>query len=154
MASEGNDLTKGKLFIVSTPIGNLEDITLRALRVLKDAKLIAAENREHTRKLCSHYDIQTPITVYNSHNKRFKGLQLIEKVKLGMNIALVSDAGTPCLSDPGSKLVQEALDEGITVVPVPGASASLAALSVSGLRTDRFVLLAFYRIKGGADEKS
>ena len=153
MASEDNDLRKGKLFIVSTPIGNLEDITLRALRVLKDAKLIAAENREHTRKLCSHYDIKTPVTVYNSHNKRFKGLQLIEKVKLGMNIALVSDAGTPCLSDPGSKLVQEALEENITVVPVPGASAALAALSVSGLRTDRFVFVGFLSNKGGRRRK-
>jgi 16S rRNA (cytidine1402-2'-O)-methyltransferase len=153
MGKEGGDLRTGKLFVVSTPIGNLEDITLRALRILGDVQLIAAENREHTKKLCSHYSIKTPITSYNSHNKRFKGLQLVEKIKCGINIALVSDAGTPCLSDPGFKLVQEAIEESITVVPVPGVSACLAALSVSGLRTDRFVFIGFLSNKGGRRRK-
>jgi len=149
MIVKSNDSNTGRIYIVSTPIGNLEDITLRALRVLQDVGLIAAESKDRTRKLCAHYTIKTPITSYNSHNKRFKGAQLIEKVKSGLDIAIVSDAGTPGLSDPGSKLVQEAVEEHIAVVPIPGVSASLAALSVSGLRTDRFVFVGFLSNKGG-----
>jgi 16S rRNA (cytidine1402-2'-O)-methyltransferase len=144
---------QGKIYVVSTPIGNLEDITLRALRVLREAGLIAAENREHTRKLCRHYAIRTPITSYNSHNQHFKGRVLLEKVRSGLDVALVSDAGTPGLSDPGFRLIREAIDAHITVVPVPGVSASLTALSISGLPTDRFIFVGFLSNKKGRRRK-
>jgi len=134
---------RGTIYVVSTPIGNLEDITLRAVRVLQEADLIAAESVTHTRKLCAHYHINTPLTSYNSHNQRYKGRVLLEKAKSGLDIALVSDAGTPGVSDPGSRLVREAVDARIRLVPVPGVSASLTALSVSGLPTDGFVFIGF-----------
>jgi 16S rRNA (cytidine1402-2'-O)-methyltransferase len=134
---------QGTIYVVSTPIGNLEDITLRAIRVLQESDLIAAESVVHTKKLCSRYHIKTPLTSYNSHNQRYKGRVLIEKARSGLDIALVSDAGTPGLSDPGSLLVREAIDAGIPLVPVPGASASLTALSISGLPTDQFVFVGF-----------
>jgi len=148
-----HELHQGKIYIVSTPIGNMEDITLRALRVLKEVGLIAAENREHTRKLCAYYTIKTPITTYNSHNQHYKGRILLEKVKSGLDIALVSNAGTPGLSDPGSRLVREAIDNHIRAVPIPGVSASLAALSVSGLPTDRFIFVGFLSNKKGRRRK-
>jgi 16S rRNA (cytidine1402-2'-O)-methyltransferase len=144
---------QGKIYIVSTPIGNMEDITLRALKVLKEVGLIAAESREHTRKLCTYYAIKTPITTYNSHNQHFKGKVLLKKVISGLDIALVSDAGTPGLSDPGSRLVREARDNHIQLVPIPGVSASLAALSVSGLRTDTFIFVGFLSNKKGKRRK-
>ncbi|HUU41322.1 MAG TPA: 16S rRNA (cytidine(1402)-2'-O)-methyltransferase, partial [Desulfatiglandales bacterium] len=146
-------LHQGKIYIVSTPIGNLEDITLRALRVLKEVGLIAAESREHTKKLCRYYDIRTPVTSYNSHNQRYKGGVLLKKVKSGLDIALVSDAGTPGLSDPGFRLLREAIDADIKLVPVPGVSASLTALSVSGLPIDRFVFTGFLSNKKGRRRK-
>jgi 16S rRNA (cytidine1402-2'-O)-methyltransferase len=133
----------GTIYVVSTPIGNLEDITLRAVRVLQEVDLIAAESVTHTRKLCAHYRINTPLTSYNSHNQHYKGRVLLEKAKSGLDIALVSDAGTPGISDPGSRLVREAVDARILLVPVPGVSAFLTALSVSGLSTDRFVFMGF-----------
>jgi 16S rRNA (cytidine1402-2'-O)-methyltransferase len=148
-----NGLAQGKIYIVATPIGNLEDITLRALRVLKEVGLIAAESREHTGKLCRYYNIKTPITSYNSHNQHFKGRVLLEKVNLGLDIALVSDAGTPGLSDPGSRLIREAIDANIRLVPIPGVSASLAALSICGLRTDRFIFVGFLSNKKGRRRK-
>ncbi len=148
-----NELHQGKIYIVSTPIGNMEDITLRALKVLKEVGLIVAESREHTRKLCAHYTIHTPITTYNSHNQRYKGRVLLEKVKSGLDIALVSDAGTPGLSDPGTRLVREATDSHIRLIPIPGVSASLAALSVSGLPTDRFIFVGFLSNKKGRRRK-
>lgn len=148
-----NGLNQGKIYVVSTPIGNLEDISLRALRVLKEVGLIAAESRDHTRKLCRHYDIRTSITSYNSHNQHYKGRVLLEKVKSGLDIALVSDAGTPGLSDPGSRLIREAIDADIRLVPVPGVSAYLTALSVSGLRTDRFIFVGFLSNKKGRRRK-
>ncbi|MBW2004251.1 MAG: 16S rRNA (cytidine(1402)-2'-O)-methyltransferase [Deltaproteobacteria bacterium] len=148
-----HELHQGKIYIVSTPIGNMEDITLRALKVLKEVELIAAENREHTRKLCTYYTIKTPITAYNSHNQHYKGRVLLEKVKSGLDIALVSDAGTPGLSDPGSRLVREAIDNHVRLVPIPGVSASLAALSVSGLPTDRFIFVGFMSNKKGRRRK-
>lgn len=148
-----NGLDQGKIYIVSTPIGNLEDITLRALRVLKEVALIAAESREHTRKLCTHYNIKTPITSYNSNNQHYKGRILLEKVKSGLDIALVSNAGTPGLSDPGSRLTREAIDANIRLVPVPGVSASLTALSTSGLPTDRFIFVGFLSNKKGRRRK-
>jgi 16S rRNA (cytidine1402-2'-O)-methyltransferase len=148
-----NGLNQGKIFVVSTPIGNLEDITLRALRVLKEVGLIAAESRDHTRKLCRHYNISTPITTYNSHNQHYKGLILLEKLKSGLDIALVSNAGTPGLSDPGSRLIREAIDADVRLVPVPGVSAYLTALSISGLHTDRFVFVGFLSNKKGRRRK-
>jgi len=148
-----NQLNQGTIYIVSTPIGNLEDITLRGLRVLGEVALIAAENRDHTRKLCTHHNIRTPITSYNSHNQRYKGRILLEKVNSGLDIALVSDAGTPGLSDPGSRLVREALDANIGLVAVPGVSASLTALSVSGLPTNRFIFVGFLSNKKGRRRK-
>jgi len=148
-----HELHQGKIYIVSTPIGNMEDITLRALKVLKEVGLIAAESREHTRKLCTYYTIKTPITAYNSHNQHYKGRVLLEKVKSGLDIALVSDAGTPGLSDPGSRLVREAIDNHIRLVPIPGVSASLAALSVSGLPTNRFIFVGFLSNKKGRRRK-
>jgi 16S rRNA (cytidine1402-2'-O)-methyltransferase len=144
-----NGAQRGRIYVVSTPIGNLEDITLRALRALREADLIAAESVAHTKKLCAHYHITTPLTSYNSHNQRYKGRALLEKAKSGRDIALVSDAGTPGLSDPGSRLVREAIDAHIPLVPVPGASASIAALSISGLPTDRFIFVGFLSRKKG-----
>jgi 16S rRNA (cytidine1402-2'-O)-methyltransferase len=148
-----NGLDQGKIYVVATPIGNLEDITLRALRVLQDVGLIAAESREHTKKLCRHYNIRTPITSYNSHNQHFKGRALIDKVKSGLDIALVSDAGTPGLSDPGFRLIREAIDADVTLVPVPGVSASLTAVSISGLATDKFIFVGFLSNKKGRRRK-
>ncbi len=142
-------LNQGKIYVVSTPIGNLEDITLRALRALREVGLIAAESREHTRKLCRHYDIATPITSYNSRNQNLKGRILLERVKSGLDIALVSDAGTPGLSDPGFRLIRQAIEAHIQLVPVPGVSACLTALSISGLPTDRFVFIGFLSNKKG-----
>jgi len=146
-------VTPGTLYVVSTPIGNLEDITLRALRVLEHVTLIAAESRDHTRKLLSHYSIKTPVTSYNAHNQRYKGRVLLDKLKSGLTIALVSDAGTPGLSDPGIRLIRETIDANIPLVPVPGVSAALTALSVAGLPTHGFVFVGFLSNKGGRRRK-
>lgn len=133
----------GTLYVCATPIGNLEDITLRALRILREVDLIAAEDTRHTRKLLSHYDIHTPLTSYHEHNAREKGAYLVEQLRQGKNIALVSDAGTPGISDPGTLLIQAAIAAGIPVVPVPGATAFVTALCVSGLSTEKFVFEGF-----------
>ncbi len=132
----------GALYLVSTPIGNLEDITLRALRVLQAVSLIAAEDTRTTRKLLSHYDIHTPLTSYNEHNRRAKTPRLLEALAEG-DVALVSEAGTPAISDPGQHLVDAAWEAGFRVVPVPGPSVLTAALSASGLSTRRFLYLGF-----------
>jgi 16S rRNA (cytidine1402-2'-O)-methyltransferase len=137
----------GVLYIVATPIGNLEDITLRAIRVLKEVKLIAAEDTRHTQILLSHYDIRTPLTSYYEHNEKVKARQLIARLERGEDIALVSDAGVPAISDPGYRIVVEAIKAGIHVTPIPGASALTAALSVSGLPTDRFAFEGFLPAK-------
>lgn len=129
---------KGTLYLCATPIGNLEDITLRALRLLREADLIAAEDTRRTRKLLSHYDIHTPMTSYHEHNRKKKGEYLLGLLASGKQIALVSDAGMPGISDPGTELVASALQHGFAVVPVPGPSASIAALVVSGLPTGTF----------------
>ena len=139
----------GTLYIVATPIGNLEDITLRALRILKEADLIAAEDTRHTRKLLDHYGIDKPLTSYHEHNERTKAHDLVARLKRGENVALVSDAGTPTLSDPGFRLIREAILASVPVVPVPGPSALTAVLSVSGLPTDRFVFEGFLPAKKG-----
>ena len=133
----------GALYIVATPIGNLEDITLRALRILKEADLIAAEDTRHTQGLLNHFGIRTPMTSYHDHNEAAKASQLVERLKNGEKIALVSDAGTPAISDPGYRLVVAAIDAEIPVIPIPGPSALTAVLSVSGLPPDRFVFEGF-----------
>jgi 16S rRNA (cytidine1402-2'-O)-methyltransferase len=143
----------GILYIVATPIGNLEDITLRALRVLKEVDLIACEDTRHTRKLLSHFGIETPTTSYFEHNKFSKGDLLIGKLLDGQNVALVSDAGTPGVSDPGYNLVVAAIEKGIAVVPIPGPSAAISALCASGLPTDRFLFIGFLPQKDGKKRK-
>jgi len=133
----------GTLYIVATPIGNLEDMTLRAIRLLKEADLIAAEDTRHTKHLLDRYRIETQLTSYHDHNKEEKAPVLVARLLDGKNIALVSDAGTPGISDPGYFLINLAIDQRIPVVPVPGATAAIAALSVSGMPTDRFVFEGF-----------
>ncbi|BAF58247.1 MAG: 16S rRNA (cytidine(1402)-2'-O)-methyltransferase [Pelotomaculum sp.] len=135
--------TKGVLYLCATPIGNLEDITLRALRVLREVDLIAAEDTRRTRKLLSHYGIHTPLTSYHQHNRRKKGEYLLDMLESGKNVALVTDAGLPGISDPGSELVKAALEKGIRTVPLPGPSAGITALVVSGLPSDLFVFAGF-----------
>ncbi len=139
----------GVLYVVSTPIGNLEDITLRGLRVLKEAAVVAAEDTRRTLKLMSHYGIGTSLTSYHSHNKQRKGRQLVKLLQEGKDVALVSDAGTPGLSDPGYDIIREALDAGITVVPVPGPAALVAALTVSGLPAASFTFVGFLAVRKG-----
>lgn len=133
----------GTLYVVSTPIGNMEDITLRALKVLKGVDIIAAENMSHTRKLCKYFGIQTKLISYNQHNQKVKTPGLIKKLKSGLNSAVVTDAGTPGISDPGAYLIDRAHSQEITVTPIPGPSAVTAALSVSGMPTEKFVFLGF-----------
>ncbi len=128
--------TIGTLYIVATPIGNLEDITLRALRVLKEADLIAAEDTRHTRKLLSHFEIKTPLISYHAHNQASRGPELIRRLTDGENVALVSDAGTPGFSDPGADLVARAWEAGVRVEAIPGPAAGVAALSLSGFKGD------------------
>lgn len=139
----------GTLYIIATPIGNLEDMTLRAVRILREVDLIAAEDTRHTRKLLTHFGISKPLTSYFDHNKTIKGAVILDKLKDGISVALVSDAGTPCISDPGYQLVRDAVAAGVTVVPIPGACAAVAALSVSGLPTDSFVFEGFLPNRGG-----
>jgi len=137
----------GTLYIVATPIGNLEDITLRALRILKEVDLIAAEDTRHTKKLLTHYGIASRLTAYHEHNEKTKAQSLVEQLKQGKRMALVCDAGTPAISDPGYRLVREAISAGVRVVPIPGPSALTAVLSVSGLPTDRVVFEGFLPAK-------
>ena len=132
----------GTLYIVPTPIGNLEDITLRALRILKEARLIAAEDTRTSRVLLQHFQIETPMTSYHEHNKLSKQNAIFDALKLG-DVALISDAGTPGISDPGYELVREAIAQGYAVVPLPGPNAAIAALVGSGLPTDEFIYLGF-----------
>jgi 16S rRNA (cytidine1402-2'-O)-methyltransferase len=139
----------GTLYVVSTPIGNMEDITLRALKILGSADRIAAENVSHTRQLFERYGIKTGLTSYHQHNQGAKTGKLIGWLKSGLDLALVTDAGTPGISDPGGQLVSRAAEEGITVLPVPGPSAVVAALSVSGFPTDRFLFLGFLSNRPG-----
>jgi len=143
----------GTLYIVATPIGNLEDITLRALRILKEVDLIAAEDTRHTKKLLTHYGIQKRLTSYHEYNEKTKSSQLIHRLKEGCRVALVSDAGTPLLSDPGFRLVQEAIRAEVQVIPVPGPSALTAVLSASGLPTDHFAFDGFLPAKKAARRK-
>src|SRR5215813_13355276 len=139
----------GTLYVVGTPIGNLEDITTRALRVLRDVELIACEDTRRTRALLSHFDIHTPTISYYEHNKLTRGPQIVRRLLDGTPVALVTDAGTPGISDPGFLLVREARAAGITVVPVPGPAAVVAALSAAGIPADRFVFDGFLPVKPG-----
>lgn len=133
----------GKLYLVATPLGNLEDITYRALKVLAEVDLIAAEDTRHTLKLLNHFGIKQRMLSYYQHNERQRTAEIIAKLHSGLNIALVSDAGMPGISDPGNYLVAEAIKEGITVIPIPGASAVITALAASGLPTDTFWFQGF-----------
>jgi 16S rRNA (cytidine1402-2'-O)-methyltransferase len=143
----------GMLYIVSTPIGNLEDITLRALRVLREVDLIAAEDTRRTRQLLSHYGIHKPLVSYHEHNRRARAESLLTEIREGRSVALVTDAGTPGISDPGEHLVKRIIQESIPIVPVPGASALIAALSVSGLPTESFLFYGFLPSKATARKK-
>ena len=133
----------GKLYIVATPIGNLEDITIRALKILKEVDIIAAEDTRQTLKLLNHFEISKPLISYHRHNEDVKSNILIEKLKNGENIALVSDAGTPGICDPGEEVIKKSIEEGITVIPIPGACAMINALIVSVLPTKEFNFLGF-----------
>jgi 16S rRNA (cytidine1402-2'-O)-methyltransferase len=141
------------LYIVATPIGNLEDITLRALRVLREADLIACEDTRQTRKLLDHFGIAKPVTSYHDHNETARARELIERIERGESIALVSDAGTPLISDPGYRLVLAAIAAGIDVVPIPGPSAAMGALAAAGLATDSFRFCGFLPPKASQRQK-
>lgn len=141
----------GILFLIATPIGNLADITLRALRVLKEADLIACEDTRITKKLLSHYDIKTETVSFHQHSKILKIDSLIELLKSGKKVALVTDAGTPGICDPGGLLVKEAVKNEIKIEPIPGPSALTAAISISGFKTDRFLFLGFLPHKKGKE---
>lgn len=138
-----NEDNKGILYLVPTPIGNLEDMSFRAIRILKEADLIAAEDTRNTKKLCNYFEIGTPVVSYHEHNKETSGEKLIHKVKEGLKIALVSDAGMPAISDPGYELVIAAIDEKVAVVPLPGANAALTSLIASGLICQPFYFYGF-----------
>ncbi|QOY37447.1 16S rRNA (cytidine(1402)-2'-O)-methyltransferase [Anaerobacillus isosaccharinicus] len=137
------DEEEGALYLVPTPIGNLEDITYRALKILKEVDLIAAEDTRQTKKLCNHFEISTKLVSYHDHNKQSSGFKLLEEIKAGKKIALVSDAGMPAISDPGYELVVSCIEEKIAVIPLPGANAALPALIASGLPTDHFYFYGF-----------
>ena len=147
------DRKEGILYVVSTPLGNLEDITLRALRILKEVDCIAAETMEHTRNLCRHFGIATKLTSFNQHNQKAKAPQLVAELKSGRSVALVTNAGTPAVSDPGVFLVSKALKEGVRVSSVPGPSAVTAALSASGIRADTFLFCGFLPHRSGKRKK-
>ncbi|WP_042354617.1 16S rRNA (cytidine(1402)-2'-O)-methyltransferase [Bacillus rubiinfantis] len=138
-----NEEQKGVLYLVPTPIGNLEDMSYRAVRILKEADVIAAEDTRNTKKLLNYFEIATPIVSYHEHNKESSGEKLIQKLKAGFKIALVSDAGMPAISDPGYELVSSAVEEQITVVPLPGANAAITALVASGLPCQPFYFYGF-----------
>src|SRR6266508_2611285 len=142
-------MNPGTLYVVATPIGNLEDVTLRALRVLKEVGLIAYEDTRRTRTLLAHFGIHAPVTSYFEHNKLTKGPAILRALSEGKSVALVTDAGTPGISDPGFLLVKAAREAGVPVVPVPGPSAVIAALSAAGVPADRFVFDGFLPVKPG-----
>jgi len=144
-------MNKGELYIIATPIGNLKDITLRALEILKKVDLIACEDTRVTKKLLNHYDIKTSLISYHQHSKTTRVDYLIDKLKKEQNIALVTDAGTPGISDPGGKLVEEAVKNDIEVIPIPGASALAALVSVAGINLQNFIFLGFPPHKKGRE---
>ncbi|HEX9627150.1 MAG TPA: 16S rRNA (cytidine(1402)-2'-O)-methyltransferase [Acidiferrobacterales bacterium] len=134
---------RGILYVVATPIGNLEDLSPRAARILREVDVIAAEDTRHSARLLQHFGIATPLVAFHEHNERVRTAELLEQLQAGRRIALISDAGTPLISDPGFPLVRAAREQGIVVSPVPGACAAIAALSASGLPSDRFVFAGF-----------
>lgn len=140
----------GTLYLIATPIGNLEDITHRAVRLLGEVEVIACEDTRHTKKLLNHYGINTRTISYHEHNERERSSELIERLASGADVAVVSDAGTPGISDPGFRLARIAIDSGVQVVPVPGASALISALVASGLPTDEFFFGGFLPARSGA----
>lgn len=146
-------MTRGTLYVVATPIGNLEDITARALRILKEVDLIAAEDTRHSMKLLSYFGISKPLISYWSEKEKAKAEEIIAMLLSGRKVALISDAGTPGISDPGIILVRRAIEENIPIVPIPGPSALTAALSVSGLQTDEFTFVGFLPAKSGQRHK-
>ncbi len=139
-------MEKGKLYIVATPIGNLDDITLRAINTLKEADIIVAEDTRHSLKLLNHLGISKPLISYYRHTEEVKYEKILEKIKEGNNIALISDAGTPIISDPGEVIVKEAIKENIEVIPIPGACAAITALMAAGVDTKKFVFYGFLSI--------
>ncbi|WP_225771897.1 16S rRNA (cytidine(1402)-2'-O)-methyltransferase [Pseudomonas sp. Marseille-Q5115] len=148
--SGATDSTFGTLYVVATPIGNLDDMTPRALNVLKDVAMIAAEDTRHSLRLLQHFGIQTPLAACHEHNEREDGGRFLGKLQAGESVALISDAGTPLISDPGYHLVRQARAAGVKVVPVPGACAVIAALSAAGLPSDRFIFEGFLPAKAAA----
>jgi 16S rRNA (cytidine1402-2'-O)-methyltransferase len=144
----------GTLYVVATPLGNLEDLSARALRILREAALVACEDTRRTSLLLRVHAISTPTTSYFEHNERWKGERILGALRGGRDVALVSDAGTPGISDPGYRLVRDARAEGLPVVPVPGPSAVITALSVSGLPTDRFLFVGFLPPRAGARRRA
>jgi 16S rRNA (cytidine1402-2'-O)-methyltransferase len=143
LSNKDTAMPPATLYIVATPIGNLEDMTFRAVRILGEVDLIAAEDTRHSLKLLNHFNISKPLTSYFDHNQQFKGERILNALRQGKSVALISDAGTPCVSDPGFNLVRAAVAEGIPVVPIPGACAAVAALSASGLPSDCFTFAGF-----------
>jgi 16S rRNA (cytidine1402-2'-O)-methyltransferase len=152
--SESSTAPRGSLYLVATPIGNLEDITLRALRVLKEVDQIACEDTRHTLKLLNHFDIHKPLVSYHEHNELTRAPELVLAMERGSSVALVSDAGMPLVSDPGHRLVTLAIRHHITVVPVPGPAALLAALSASGLPNNEFLFLGFLPARTGERQRA
>ena len=144
----------GKLYLCATPIGNLEDMTYRVVRTLQEADLIAAEDTRNSIKLLNHFEIKTPMTSYHEYNKIEKGKKLVEKLQSGMNIALITDAGTPGISDPGEELVKMCYESGIEVTSLPGAAACITALTLSGLSTRRLRLKRFFLLTKKKNRKS
>ncbi len=151
---DNTPLPCGTLFVVATPIGNLEDMTFRAVRILKQVSLIAAEDTRHAGKLLSHYQISTPVISCHEHNEARKSDKLVGDLQQGRDIALITDAGTPCISDPGYRLVTAVAAHGLCVVPIPGCCAVTAGLSAAGLPTDRFLFAGFLPRKPGQQEQA
>ncbi|HPO50828.1 MAG TPA: 16S rRNA (cytidine(1402)-2'-O)-methyltransferase [Spirochaetota bacterium] len=148
-----NEIETGALYVVSTPIGNLSDITLRALDILKNVDVIACEDTRHSLKLLNHYDIKKRLISYHSYNEKNSTSGIIKLIDEGKSVALISDGGTPAISDPGSRLVKECVDNGVKVIPIPGASGILTLLVSSGFKTDNFYFSGFLSIKEGKRKK-
>lgn len=146
-------MSKGRLYVVATPIGNLEDITLRALDTLKKVDYIACEDTEHSIKLLNYYGIKKPLISYWSEKEKVKAEEIIQKIKAGNSVALITDAGTPGISDPGAVVISRAIEEDIDIIPLPGPSALITALSVSGLNTEEFTFIGFLPVKQSQRKK-
>lgn len=146
-------MAAGKLYLVATPVGNLEDITLRALRTLREVDVIAAEDTRHSLKLLNHFAITKPLISYWSEKEKLKAEEIMDRLKRGLSVALISDAGTPGISDPGAVLIKRAIEEKIDIIPIPGPSAHVAALCVSGLPTEEFTFLGFLPSGSGQRQK-